>query len=1097
MAIGKGLKSFVDAYMKAMELAQKRQYYELQLAFLAKKYGGKDGTGDANAAFEKGKEGYKDQPLAPVREGRSAGVNVTDPADKTLPPHAKAFLNAVAAPESGGEYDRLYAGQNAPPTYFEDYAQHPDMGAPGPAGWSTAAGRYMFTKSTWDRMGGGDFAPVNQDQKGWALAQQDYNARTGRNLDADLKAGGLTPDIIKALGPTWTGLKADPNLATNTYNDSYKRYTRPAEEATPAIAAAPTPPPRSDNLGQALPMEAGVTAPTPTAYAPQPEDMAIPVAYSGYDPYNTEAVYAATGGLVPDLRQRWVQHFAAGGNVEDDPDPYVGANDTDYQALYTGGAGDMGGIPTYASPAAPAQSQPNNPISMILSDASDAVTQGVKWLSDKFDIAGATSKAVGGHAGLRALASNEGAARDDAEEAANAVDPDKHLNDGARNLAGMTAAYKYYMMHGQNDKAKEVAGSIILYSKQVTEEAGRMALQAPDIVTGAKILAKGHNQIPGAPQFEVDNNGNYIIKDAGSGKPINAGVVSPQQLIAAATGMKDGTVFWRTLQQYTHDDEPKLSAAERNAQQKHAAYQDFIKGVGGGGGGAATSKDDDGEGGGTAATPAAPAPAAPTPAPTSALPIMAAGPAAPGVTMPAPTAPTAPAAALPTAPTAPTTAGAGVAPLKPSAKPSDRAAYAGLNPVYADTLSPEDKIKFAGLDPVYQNMEQNKHLLRVQTRQAQIQQQREAAAEVGRAKIDPQIDKKEKDINAYLEEQWTAKDAKGEPVPPPPPAAKSDMRGAAFDIAKMNGDKVGANEAVDIMTRSIANAPLSGKIPTQQDENGKKTVDGEKAMALFPFAIGQDERRGPFIKMRDSGESYRVSPSGRNYVLNLMKNRINAQFKTENPDTTPGAWGAAWDKLARGYAGANERAYKMVAAAGEKIKNDLPPWVGGPGPSVPGDVTKGFPIQQNSAVAGGRPIGLVPSVPTAVAQAHEPDVPSTPSQPGDMTRFAYTPPVVPGRAGVGAIPVRPDPTAMVPVDPRQFAVTGPNSRLIDLPRNPSPNVMLPSQALPATGPNATLQNLPPTGGNLTQQQIMQLAAIYHTTPQQIIQMLAARRAAGG
>nr|WP_210236223.1 hypothetical protein [Methylobacterium sp. L1A1] len=145
-----------------------------------------------------------------------------DPVAEGLLPHQKALLNGIAGPESNGRYNVRFTPRGG--ALFDGYGQHPGIAEMGPDGPSTAAGRYQFTKTTWDGMGGGDFSPANQDRRALQLAAQDYRSRTGRDLDADLKAEGFSPRIQTALAPTWTGLRGNQDRNAATFAESLARY---------------------------------------------------------------------------------------------------------------------------------------------------------------------------------------------------------------------------------------------------------------------------------------------------------------------------------------------------------------------------------------------------------------------------------------------------------------------------------------------------------------------------------------------------------------------------------------------------------------------------------------------------------------------------------------------------------------------------------------------------------------------------------------------------------------------------------------------------------------------------------------------------------
>lgn len=202
--------------------------------------------------------------------GRGAQPFQTDdPVATDMEPEARAFLNTIAGGESGGRYNVRYTPGGG--TNFELNGQHPGIFEAGPAGPSSAAGRYQFTRTTWNRMGGGDFGPENQDRRAWQLAQQDYRTNTGRDLLGDLRSGGVTRDMLSSLRGTWAafGSNADRHIAT--YNTSMDRYRaspagpagraaeKPADGAAPA-APAPTAAasPVYDERGMLLPEHGGL-----------------------------------------------------------------------------------------------------------------------------------------------------------------------------------------------------------------------------------------------------------------------------------------------------------------------------------------------------------------------------------------------------------------------------------------------------------------------------------------------------------------------------------------------------------------------------------------------------------------------------------------------------------------------------------------------------------------------------------------------------------------------------------------------------------------------------------------------------------------------
>ena len=145
------------------------------------------------------------------------------PVASGLKPYEQALLNAIASKESGGRYNVRYTPQGG--ATFEGYDSHPGIYERGPAGPSSAAGRYQFVKSTWDSLpaeakGDGKFTPENQDRAALWLARRDYASRGGGNLDDVLQQQGLTPSVLKTLAPTWAAFGGRPDGIIQAYNDT-------------------------------------------------------------------------------------------------------------------------------------------------------------------------------------------------------------------------------------------------------------------------------------------------------------------------------------------------------------------------------------------------------------------------------------------------------------------------------------------------------------------------------------------------------------------------------------------------------------------------------------------------------------------------------------------------------------------------------------------------------------------------------------------------------------------------------------------------------------------------------------------------------------
>ena len=162
-----------------------------------------------------------DASLTPAQMDRSG---VGHPAADTLSPVQKAFLNATSSGESGGKYNVRYSPRG--PVTVADMSKHPGIMEAGPHGPSSAAGRYQFTKSTWNSLGGGSFDPVTQDIRAWQLADRDYYAKTRRDLKTDLEMEGFSPKIARALSGTWVSFKTGYRKNRDVFNKSLEQYSK-------------------------------------------------------------------------------------------------------------------------------------------------------------------------------------------------------------------------------------------------------------------------------------------------------------------------------------------------------------------------------------------------------------------------------------------------------------------------------------------------------------------------------------------------------------------------------------------------------------------------------------------------------------------------------------------------------------------------------------------------------------------------------------------------------------------------------------------------------------------------------------------------------
>jgi muramidase (phage lysozyme) len=202
-----------------------------------------------------------------------------------LPREARAFLDAIAVDESEREAKRegispyfiLVGGGSFERMPDRDgFHGFPEWGGRTFAtGISHAAGRYQDQPGTWKGIvsmfpagATPNFRnPGDQDWGNWFLAQHDFQARTGKQLHAELIAGRIA-GMADTMKTTWA------SLTEETFGPRY-------HEALARIVATPAPPAPAP-MPASTPAEAG-TQPSVPAPAPAPVVSPAPAGPDFYD----------------------------------------------------------------------------------------------------------------------------------------------------------------------------------------------------------------------------------------------------------------------------------------------------------------------------------------------------------------------------------------------------------------------------------------------------------------------------------------------------------------------------------------------------------------------------------------------------------------------------------------------------------------------------------------------------------------------------------------------------------------------------------------------------------------------------------------------
>lgn len=533
--IGRETNDFVNSFLAGAKLAlYAKQIEQMDAKNKAAQNPAPTGPQASYAAGFRGSTGSGGTGDATPTSGTGGGVTPRgngasqDPVAADLQPHQKAFLNALAPGESAGAYDVRYNGST--PAYFNDFNQHPAVRVPtGDGNYSTAAGRYQIVESTWNDLKkhglipqDAPFTPENQDRAAWALAARDYRARTGSDLDTDLKTKGYTPEIAKALQPTWTSLDSSYQRGKSAYDDSIKRYDN-NEAGGSQIGQAPLPP---DRPGQYIPDNV------------QFASINSPDSAGGDQQF-------ARGGLV--------HKFALGGPVPEGNDVEADYSDPMSDQNMLARQQQVMSQPS-AVPMQAQQPQQQDQGGDIFSGVKNAVAGGLKALQNMFGL----NSAVAGPQqaqGIQALLSGDGAL-DPAQMAKlyQTLDPAGKLDFTTRNLAGLWAVHDYYMQNGDADKANKYAAAYLQYANRQAQYFGAYAEHAAqdgNFKRAAEALTRGYAEVPDAKKVsaDVDENGNGVgtVTDTQTGKTVDQFKITPEVLMNASRRMRMGMDFYKTL----------------------------------------------------------------------------------------------------------------------------------------------------------------------------------------------------------------------------------------------------------------------------------------------------------------------------------------------------------------------------------------------------------------------------------------------------------------------------------------------------------------------------------------------------------------------
>ena len=202
---------------------------------------------------------------------------------------------------------------------------------------------------------------------------------------------------------------------------------------------------------------------------------------------------------------------------------------------------------------------PDNMIRLAINGAMDYANETFHLKGDKVDAIGTVDPNT--DKGRQAFIKGTGAAPQEDIDQLNRIAaetaPDKKLlasdpnvRDSIIALRRLNIVYEHFVQTGQTDKANKAAFEIIQYSAAKASEYGTQAKQAIDAgdVEGAKkLVARAYSQVPDGNHMVISPDGRFAIVRDDGGKTVDQFTITPQNLLQAALGLSNKSMFWEVL----------------------------------------------------------------------------------------------------------------------------------------------------------------------------------------------------------------------------------------------------------------------------------------------------------------------------------------------------------------------------------------------------------------------------------------------------------------------------------------------------------------------------------------------------------------------
>lgn len=155
----------------------------------------------------------------------------------------------------------------------------------------------------------------------------------------------------------------------------------------------------------------------------------------------------------------------------------------------------------------------------------------------------------------RQFVSGEGGeSPEDVAELHQAIDPSHAMDNGMRNLSGLYAVYNHHLMNNDIAGANQAASAMLIYSSNLAAKYGDEAVRryyGGDIQGAVDNLKEAYNHTPDGMKVDAQPNrdGTWRVTQMNQADKVKwQGDVAPQEILGAAIGMKDKSLFWHTIQ---------------------------------------------------------------------------------------------------------------------------------------------------------------------------------------------------------------------------------------------------------------------------------------------------------------------------------------------------------------------------------------------------------------------------------------------------------------------------------------------------------------------------------------------------------------------